>query len=607
MSTMSRGTTRFDRAMEILVIAVWAAMLTGLLHAATLGIALLRERVIFSSRDVVWMAPVAYLLVFLAPALLLAAAAMVSPRIIPLRLVVFGYVAFGVFCLLLPFTEIARVASAALAAGVGLQMARIVGAAPDRWIPRIRRQTAVLVAFVAIAGVAVHAWGPLSERRARASLADAKADAPNVLLIILDTVRSANLGLYGYSRPTTPVLSERATESVVFDRAFSTAPWTLPSHASMFTGRYASELSADWMDALDRRHPTLAEAFAASGYLTGGFVANLQYTSHDSGLDRGFQHYDDFGVSWRQLMLSSAIGQTPTFRDLLSSRTPSDALRALVSFNWHVPPKLVTESKFADQVTREFLDWQARSSDRPFFAFLNYFDAHQPVHSPPAFARRFVSESRGVDGYDAAIAYLDSELGALFEELERRNVLDETIVIVTSDHGEMWGEHELFGHAHNLYLPVLHVPLLIRYPRRLRGGTRVAAPVSLRDLAATVADLAGLSAGARFPGASLARLATDSSAGGSAVLAYVSRAPNVEPALPTSRGSMRSVIDDRFHYIRNEGDGEEQLFDYRADESERSDLASTAEGRAMLRRFRGVVPELDRAATVATHGSLRPE
>src|SRR5688572_27137198 len=221
MSTMSRDTTRFDRAAEILLIAAWGAMLTGLLHAATLGIGLLRERVIFSSRDVIWMAPVAYLLVFLAPALLLAASASIAPRMIPLRFVVFGYVAFGVFCLLLPFTEIARVASAALAAGVGIQMARIVGGAPSRWIPRIRRQTVVLAALVAIAGVTVRVWAPLAERRARAILADAKAGAPNVLVIILDTVRAANLGLYGYSRPTTPVLARRAAESVVFDRAFS--------------------------------------------------------------------------------------------------------------------------------------------------------------------------------------------------------------------------------------------------------------------------------------------------------------------------------------------------------------------------------------------------
>ena len=174
MSTLSRDTTRFDRAAEILVIAVWGAMLTGLLHAATLGIGLLRERVIFSSRDVIWMAPVAYLLVFLAPALLLAAAAIVSPRMVPLRFVVFGYVAFGIFCLLLPFTEIARVASAALAAGVGVQTARVVGRAPSRWIPRIRRQTVVLAALVAIAGVTVRVWAPLAEHRARAAACPAR-------------------------------------------------------------------------------------------------------------------------------------------------------------------------------------------------------------------------------------------------------------------------------------------------------------------------------------------------------------------------------------------------------------------------------------------------
>src|SRR5262249_1413595 len=123
--------------------------------------------------------------------------------------------------------------------------------------------------------------------------------AKNVLLIVLDTVRAQSLSLYGYSRDTTPNLRRIAARGVRFDQALSTAPWTAPSHASMFTGRWPHELSIGWSRPLDATHPTLAEFLSARGYKTAGFVANTTYCSYETGLDRGFARYDDYDVTPR--------------------------------------------------------------------------------------------------------------------------------------------------------------------------------------------------------------------------------------------------------------------------------------------------------------------
>ena len=129
----------------------------------------------------------------------------------------------------------------------------------------------------------------------------------NVILIVLDTVRADRLGVYGYERDTTPNLARLASRGVRFARAFSTAPWTAPSHASLFTGRWPHELSIGWDRPLDSTHATLAEVLAADGYLTAGFVANTTYCSYETGLDRGFAHYEDYDVTLRGVLLCSSL------------------------------------------------------------------------------------------------------------------------------------------------------------------------------------------------------------------------------------------------------------------------------------------------------------
>ncbi|HXE57647.1 MAG TPA: sulfatase, partial [Gemmatimonadales bacterium] len=451
-----------------------------------------------------------------------------------------------------------------------------------------------LAGLVLVLALGIEVASRVVERWRVARLPAPAAGAPNVLLLVLDTVRSMSLGLYGYERPTTPALEAWARRGVVFERAYATAPWTLPSHGSMFTGRWPHELSTGWSSPLDRTHPTLAEALARRGYATGGFVANLLYCSRQHGLARGFARYDDFPVSPGEVLVSSSLGRFLTNRS---------RVRRLVGYYD------VLGRKSAAEINRAFLGWIESVGDRPFFAFLNYYDAHEPYLPPDSLARRFASggvrrphriayqlheasrSQRGAmtpeetraerDAYDAAIAHLDAEIDRLFRELDRRGVLQRTLVIVTSDHGEHFGEHGLFGHGHRLYRPALEVPLVLIFPGRVPAGQRVREPVSLRDLPATTLALLGDSSSHRFPGASLTRFwGGDSLPVPQLILAEVDRG---------RRRYHVAAVAEGLYYIRKPG-GVEEVYALEGDPLQLRNLAGDPGLAPLIDRIRARIP-----------------
>jgi arylsulfatase A-like enzyme len=477
----------------------------------------------------------------------------------------------------------------------------------------LRVSTPVLAGIaIALAGVVgTHVW--LAEARARAGLPEARGEAPNVLLIVMDDVRIDDLSLYGYHRETTPNLTRLAQRAIRFDQARSTAPWTLPSHGSMLTGRWPHELSVTVDQPLDAAQPTLAGFLAARGYATAGFVANTYYCNSWYGLDRGFAHYEDFydnrALSAYETFRSSTLGRWLVKEARLEPRNPG----------------VKGTRKTAAMINRDLFGWLDRQGDRPFFAFLNYYDAHGPFQPPAGFDRRFglsalpVAERESVmrsfarvgsgkvppaevpaivarateirrDSYDSCIAYLDEQIGKLVAELERRGLLDTTLVILTSDHGEQFNEHHLSGHGNSLYQELIHVPLVIMPPARKAAGRVVEAPVSLRNLAATVADVTGLGDVSPFPGQSLRRCwATDSGpvAADDPVLAEVEYQEERfhNPSVPVSVGALQALVTDRRAYIHNTS-GREELYDLERDRAELKDLAGGAEAAPLLERFR---------------------
>ncbi len=539
-------------------------------------------------------APVAYLLLFLPAASALSVMAAVRPNWPVRRLAVFGFGTVLVVSLLLMFIgRLHPVAILVLAMGVGWQLGAHAHKRPASWVRALRASAVVALLFLIAGG----AWANRGAHWGRGETA-AAGSGPNVLLIILDTVRAASLSLYGYERPTTPGLERLAERAIVFDRAMSTAPWTLPSHASVFTGLYPHQMRADWQAPLEREPRTLAEIFSAAGYRTAGFTANLGFTSRETGIARGFQHYEDHGLKFGEIVAASAIGRFVGENMKLRQILGTDEL---------------LERKSAGHVIGGFTDWLDNGdTQRPFFAFLNLYDAHGPYLPPAPYdtafgagrADRSISPlhrllwdpSRGhaplseaehreeVDAYDGAILYLDAQLDSLFAALRRQGLMDNTIVVITADHGEEFGEHRVYDHGNSLYLAGVHVPLLI-VPPGGAPGVRVGEAVSLRDLPATLLELAGIDDA--LPGVSLAPLWNGQQVVTSPVYSRVSHASGHPDWYPVSRGPLESLIEGRYRMIRDSAHAEE-LYDIVSDvweQTPRTDSPAAQPLRAGLERM----------------------
>ena len=462
--------------------------------------------------------------------------------------------------------------------------------------PRARRRPFHLgraaMAYSAVVGVlvggqlGVESW---RERRQLATLPPAEARAPNVLLLILDTVRARSLGMYTPALATTPLLNGWAADGVVFEAAYATAPWTLPSHASMFTGQYARQNTADWRSPLNARARLLAEWFRDRGYATGGFTANLIATGYRSGLGRGFGRYRGTTRSLQEVALKSTFAQADVVQQVIRSYSRGygfqHLLRSVRRFDWRPANTYnLHERKSADRVLGEWADWRGSIGDRPWFSFVNLFEAHLPYTSPPEIRAQFQTGHADLDAYHAAIRYLDARVARLLEELRADGTLDNTVVVITSDHGEQFGEHGLKGHGNSLYNPLLQVPLIVIAPGRVPRGVRVATPVSLRDLAVTLQQLTlGRADAHPFPGSSLTTLLTGPGAHPSAIVAEVSRGINDDLRNPTFRGDLIAIVDDSLHVIRHASDSLE-AFRYRSDSTELNDLTRNELGKSDARR-----------------------
>lgn len=456
-----------------------------------------------------------------------------------------------------------------LAVGMGIQGSRLVSAHTGGIRRYVRLSASAMLAAVAVAAAYGFTLNPWQTQRRLAATPAAAAGAPNVLILLLDTVRASSLSLYGSDRPTTPMLEAWAARGVVFDSAYAPAPWTLPSHGTLFTGQPHRELSVSWLKPLDATQPVLAETIAAAGYRTAGVSANFFYVTEESGLARGFDMFVAHPRTMRQLVLSSVPGQ------MLASR----------KFGRYEREREADEMD-ANVVQTRFRRWAAQRSDRPWFGFLNFFDAHKPYFLPVTGHPDFGGSRTEKDRYDIAIWSIDREIGALLRDLESKGILEHTLVIITADHGEHFGEHGLHGHAQSLYLPLLHVPLMVLGPGVPRG-VRVPTPVSLEDVAATVQELISLPS-PRFPGQSFTacwRLPACGRTTPDTVTAAVQSSPEPHSRGPSAKGPLVAVFVDRWHYIRDVEGGEE-LYDLSRDPAERHNLAADSATSEVMARLR---------------------
>ncbi|HEY2945413.1 MAG TPA: sulfatase, partial [Vicinamibacteria bacterium] len=380
----------------------------------------------------------------------------------------------------------------------------------------------------------------------------------SVLLIVLDAARAAELGCYGYPRPTTPEIDRLASEGIVFERAYTPAVYTLGAMSSVWTSQYPDrhhgELS--YADRLPRDRLTLAEVLGAAGIPTAGFVANAM-AGAALGFERGFGEFHEVYRSYPEL----------------GSR--------------------------GESLARALPEWLARPRER-FFAYLHFREPHFPYDPPPPFDTRFgpdgpltteqrrdktwytdVNQGRRratpeelahlVRLYDGNLAYADAQIGAIRRALEASGVLERTVVIVTADHGEQLGEHGYISHSAQVYEQSVRVPLVVRLPAgKGPRGARVRELVDHLDLAPTVLDVLGvpMPSGGRFQGRSLLPVI----AGGPGKPAVLSRTVWDRPVY--------ALRDERFKLIYDTRTGRSELYDLEGDPDERRELSAAEPLRA---------------------------
>jgi len=343
---------------------------------------------------------------------------------------------------------------------------------------------------------------------------------PNVVLVVLDTVRAGNLELYGHDRETMPNLTTFAEEATTFPRAYTNAPWTLPAHASLFTGQLPSDHQCHGdMLSFDPSTPVLAQRLSENGYETHAISNNIWISDH-FGFDCGF---DTFSKQWQLFRESKDLGHVLKQDDKSPRELAAEILSGNMAINllnglygrW-----LYRRSDFgARRSTDDALDMIDEATD-PFFLFVNYMEAHAPftTHSEETdclskditnaeIERCIEYSNRSLDYhtgrldvsprefdvleqlYDSELRYLDTQLGRLFDGLRDEEILSDSLVVIVGDHGENLGDYDLMAHRFSVNDTLLHVPLVISYPDYVEEPNTPTVPVDLRDVAAEIAGI----------------------------------------------------------------------------------------------------------------------
>lgn len=436
---------------------------------------------------------------------------------------------------------------------------------------------------------------------------------PNIVVVVMDTARATE------TVPTdpaiTPTLAELAAEGTEYTNAFTSAPWTLPSHGSLFTGTYTSRHGAHGGHTyLGEELRTLAEALGTEGYETVG-ISNNTWITEEFGFTRGFE---TFHKTWQLVQSETDLGEVTRAEhargkldafvsQALSGNPLVNGLNAL--YDEFVR---TTDDDGAARTTEWIDDWlDEREGDRPFFCFANYIEPHIEYRPPREYAEPFLPDEsydeatairqdpRAYDVgeydiderefelleglYKGELAYLDAKIGEFADALKDAGEWEDTVLIVCGDHGENVGDHGFFGHQYNVYDTLLHVPLVI-HGGAFEPATGEDELVQLLDLFPTLLDLAEADAPAAREQAQGRSLLADEPARESVVAEYVSPQPSMEQLeerfgeipeeLYEYDRSLRTLRTEEYKLIRG-SDGTEELYDVEQDPEERFNIAST--------------------------------
>lgn len=412
------------------------------------------------------------------------------------------------------------------------------------------------------------AWLPRPEP-AWTAPAPVQIDRPNVLLITVDTLRADHTGPYG-GRARTPTFDRLAAEGVRLTNAYAQQPQTNPNHSSLFTGQYVSThgVRVHLHDVLPPRATTLAELLAGHGYRTGGIYSWFSLDGPLSGLDQGFQTYRNVNVR-------------AGTREVLPPGTAAAAWERGEDVEVFVDGRadVTTDAALA------WLDETVKDRSRPFFLWVHYMDPHHPYEPPPPYDELYAPRCDGcVDGslatlrrlgqgwqpsteeleriraaYDGEITFTDHEIGRLLSRLDTLGLAGRTLVVLTADHGEAFGDHDEWFHGLKLYQPTIHIPLLMRLPGVLPAGATVDTAAQTIDIMPTILDLVGLPIPASVEGRSLRPLLHGQAPAGRVAISEV------------ASGRYLAVTDGEWKLIRDTETGRRLLYHIRQDPAEQHD------------------------------------
>ena len=415
---------------------------------------------------------------------------------------------------------------------------------------------------------------------------------PNIILIVLDTVRRDRLSCYGYSKTTTPNIDRLAQQGVLFKNAYSSSCWTPPAHSSLFTGNYPSKTGVlGGIRALPESNLTLAEILKREQYITLAVAANSMISA-SFGYGQGFYAYDELyrveggykNVVFflRESFLYGPLQNEPRTQPFVKILSAAIIRRKTAA--------IFVGSEFsAVHANERVFFWLDRiPRDRPFFFFINYLDAHSPYDPPDSLVEQtgksYDGWIKGVEGfelmdalrtveeelkqgsqiarsdatylsdlYDGEIRFLDQKVGELVNGLRERSLMDNTLLIITSDHGEQFGEHKLMEHRNSLYEELVRIPLLFYYPGQF-SPSAVPVAISLCDVPVTILDLLQIQAPEDVQGRSLLPLLNGGRYGGKVLAEWM---------------DLKTILKGGWKYIFSPSQGREELYSISGDPGER--------------------------------------
>ena len=584
------------KSVNIFELGVWVGLVSGGVDAAY---AFVRSVVLESwmpfGEMIFWSGPASQAVLLGLTALPLAMLARKFPGIRRFAYGVLIFLGCLYVCLLLP---IHLLAGGILSLGVAVQLSRLIVGFPRASAAVVRWTMVAMLLIIAGTYYYMAIYPSVREGQQVAQRAPAPEGLPNVLLVVLDTVSEEYL-----QAAQLPKFQAAMAKGVRFSNAYATSPWTLPSHLSMFTGLWRHEVEGNlFLSKWKADSTTLAEWLRDHGYRTGGFVGNTYYCSASTGIDRGFDHYEDFYAT------AGTLAKHNKFFHRFNNSSVSVRMGLFDRFG----------RKSAAEVNDGFLKWiDGHEQGRPFFAFLNYFDAHDPYVPPKeyrnseltSFENRMLMrfwwtkrKEKLTEGdvevakraYIDCMRYMDDEWDKLVQQLESRGVLDNTIVIITADHGEHFGEKGVFGHANSLYEQLVHVPFSISWGDKIPQGQTCDRLVSMRDIAATIVEMTGITDKSPLPGRSMTPLwegnpeefADDPVF--TAVMNHAPAKPN-HGYSPAETSPLHSIVSDGWKLIVD-SEGKEELFNLVEDPGEDSNLAEDSGVQEKLAELRAMLP-----------------